>query len=360
MVYEGLANRFILAMLFVALLVGNVSTSALADECAPKASADGSSIGARCTEDPSCVIVGETHMLEWKSPSPAKMVVVCIHGLGLCAQAYKPLGRELSANGIDGFGVNVRGFGPDRGKPERAKLDCVQTVNDVAELLRNIHKEQPDYKVFLVGESMGGALAIRIAAENPSLVDGVVCSAPAWKLLKMRQTAVKGVFELFLFSGSHPGPAGRAVIHQATNDPELAEHWLTDSSHKLKLSWKEATSFLKFIAKTDAYAKQLEKPVLVVQGLGDNLVSPRAVAKLFSDVPSTNKTFLIDGTGEHLVLEEGRSTPPLVERLLDWMKTGYSAKSEQAIVEVVNDQDLSPKEKRRLSKLRRLANKNTR
>ncbi len=160
-------------------------------------------------------------MLEWTSPSPAKIVVVCIHGLGLCAKAYKPLAQELSNAGIDGFGVNVRGFGPDRDQPERAKLNCEETVDDVTKLLTSIHKEHPDYRVFLVGESMGGALAVRIAAEDPELVDGVVCSAPAWKLLKMRRTAVKGVFEIFLFSGSHPGPAGRAVMHQATTDPML-------------------------------------------------------------------------------------------------------------------------------------------
>lgn len=157
-------NRYIHLMLICALLGLCMVLPALADECPTNAVSISTSIGARCTEDPSCVIVGETHMLEWKSPTPAKIVVVCIHGLGLCARAYKPLGKELSASGIDGFGVNVRGFGPDRGKPERAKLDCVQTVNDVTKLLRNIRKEQPDYKVLLVGESMGGALAIRIAA----------------------------------------------------------------------------------------------------------------------------------------------------------------------------------------------------
>lgn len=348
-------NRYIHLMLICALLGLCMVLPALADECPTNAVSVSTSIGARCTEDPSCVIVGETHMLEWKSPTPAKIVVVCIHGLGLCARAYKPLGKELSASGIDGFGVNVRGFGPDRGKPERAKLDCVQTVNDVTKLLRNIRKEQPDYKVLLVGESMGGALAIRIAAENPTLVDGVVCSAPAWKLLKMRRTAVKSVFELFLFPGDHPGPAARAVIHQATKDPELTAHWLTEPSHKLKLSWKEATSFLNFISKTDDYAKQLMKPVLVVQGLDDQLVSPKAVATLFRNIPSNNKTFLIDGNGEHLVLEEGRSSPPLVEDLIEWMKTDSTSQSELAVIEVVNDQALSPKEKRRLSTLRHLA-----
>jgi len=348
-------NRYIRLMLVCALLRLGIALPALADECPTNANPVSTSIGARCTEDPSCVIVGETHMLEWKSPTPAKIVVVCMHGLGLCARAYKPLGKELSANGIDGFGVNVRGFGPDRGKPDRAKLDCVQTVNDVTELLRNIHKEQPDYKVFLVGESMGGALAVRIAAENPTLVDGVVCSAPAWKLLKMRRTAVKGVFELFLFPGSHPGPAGRAIMHQATTDPELAEHWLTDPSHKLKLSLKEATSFLSFISKTDSFAKHLTKPVLVVQGLDDHLVSPKAVAKLFRDIPSGNKMFLIDGKAEHLVLEEARFSPPLVEELVGWMKKDANSQVRPSAIEVVNDEALSSKEKRLLSLLRTLA-----
>lgn len=355
MASQAKAIRFICLTLLCALITLSYNSAAWSEECPTTDAPNSSPMGARCTEDPACVIVGETHMLEWKSPAPAKIVVVCIHGLGLCARAYKPLAKDLSAAGIDGYGVNVRGFGPDRDKSDRAKLNCVDTVADVSKLLSNIHRERPDYKVVLIGESMGGALAIRIAAENPELVDGVVCSAPAWKLLKMRQTAVKGVFELFLFHGRHPGPAGRAVIHQATSDPELAEHWLTDPSHKLKLTLKEATSFLSFISKTDYYAKQLTKPVLVVQGLNDHLVSPNAVAKLVRDIPSDNKTFLIDGKGEHLVLEEGKFSPPLVEKLIAWIKTESTDQSRSATTEVVNDQALLSQEKRRLEKLRRLA-----
>lgn len=355
MVKIHMENRHIHSMLMCVVLGLSLALPSSADECPVNKIPVPSFSHARCTEDPSCIIVGNTHMLEWKSPTPAKILVVCIHGLGLCARAYKPLGKEFSANGIDGFAINVRGFGPDRSSPDRAKLNCVQTVNDVIELLRNLRKEQPDYKIFLVGESMGGALAMRIAAENSMLVDGVICSAPAWKLLKMRQAVVKGVFDLFLFSENHPGPAGRAVIHQATTDPELTEHWLTDPSHKLKLSWKEASSFLNFISKTDTYAKQLRKPVLVVQGLNDHLVSPKAVATLFRKIPSENKTFLIDGKGEHLVLEEGRFTPPLVEKLVNWLKADFRYESRPSVIEVVNDQGLSPKAARRLLMLRRLA-----
>ncbi len=147
-------------------------------------------------------------------------------------------------------------------------------------------------------------------------------------------------------------------MHQATTDPELKEHWLTDPSHKLKLSFKEATSLLRFISKTETYAKRLTKPVLIVQGLDDHLVSPKAVAKLVRDIPSDNKTFLIDGNGEHLVLEEGEFSPSLVEKLIDWMKNKSSERARSAfITEVVNDQALSPGQIRRLKTLRRLADK---
>jgi alpha-beta hydrolase superfamily lysophospholipase len=136
--------------------------------------------------------------------------------------AYKPLAKQFSDAGIAGYSINVRGFGPDRDKADRAKLNCIDTVGDIGKLLVDIHKQYPDYKVFLVGESMGGALAIRAAAENADLVDGVVCSAPAWKLLKMRSTAVKGIFELYLFHSRRPGIASRGVIKQATSDRELS------------------------------------------------------------------------------------------------------------------------------------------
>lgn len=349
-----------LLVLLMLLVVSLVPSRVLGDECAVNGKLLSPFVGLPCKVDPSCVIVGGTHMLEWQSPEPAKIVVVCIHGLGLCARAYKPLAHEFSASGIDGFGVNVRGFGPDRDKAELAKLNCEETVSDVRKLLVSIHEEQPDYKIVLIGESMGGALAVRVAAENPELVDGVVCSAPAWKLLRIRQTAVKGVFQLFLYSGSRPGFASRSLMHQATADPKLTEHWLKDPSHKLTLSLGEARAFLSFIHKTDLYAKKLNLPVLITQGLNDNLVSPKSVARLFKDIPSRNKTVLIDGKGEHLLLEEGEFSPALKSRLIEWIKVDRVAQVMTPAVEIINGEMLSPGERQRLAVLFSISSSNVR
>lgn len=130
----GAAKSIFLALLFVTTVMCTCCQS-WAGESINSCPIAGPSVASQCTEDPSCVVVGGTHLLEWRSASPAKIVAVCILGLGLCARAYEPLAQELSAAGIDGFGVNVRGFGPDRADPARSKLNCVKTVGDVSKLL---------------------------------------------------------------------------------------------------------------------------------------------------------------------------------------------------------------------------------
>jgi alpha-beta hydrolase superfamily lysophospholipase len=344
--------------LLVSALVALSQTAALSALASPAMAADACLIGSPCAADPACKIVGNTHMLEWKSKTPAKIIVVCIHGLGLCAMAYKQLAKEFSDAGLDGYGVNVRGFGPDRDKADYAKLNCIDTVGDIGRLLLDIRKQYPGYKVYLVGESMGGALAIRAAAENAELIDGVVCSAPAWKLLKMQSTAVKGVVELYLFRSRKPGIASRGVIHQATTDHELREHWLTGQSHKMKLSRKEAFDFVRFVSKTDSYARKLEVPVLVMQGLDDHLVSPKAVAELFGDIPARSKEFLIDAKGEHLLLEEGNFSPALLEKMLAWLKADHPSNLSSTLITVLNEQSLSAPKAHRLLRLKKLANNN--
>ncbi len=352
------STKFSRGLAVCALIAIFAQTAELSLFIRPVQAADTCDIGSPCLADPACVVVGNSHILEWKSKTPAKIVVVCIHGLGLCAMAYKSLAKQFSDTGIDGYSINVRGFGPDRDKAELAKLNCIDTVGDIGKLLVDIHKQYPDYKVFLVGESMGGALAIRAAAENADLVDGVVCSAPAWKLLKIKSTAVKGVFELYIFRSHRPGIASRGVINQATSDHELAEHWLTGQSHKMKLSRKEAFDFVIFVSKTDRYARKLEMPVLVIQGLGDHLVSPKAVAELFGDIPAKSKEFLIDAKGEHILLEEGNFSPALLEKMLAWLRANHSSHRSATLITVVNEQSLSAPEAHRLLRLKKLANNN--
>lgn len=63
MANKAKVNKYIHLMLVCALLGLGIALPALADECLTNAAPVSATVGARCTEDPSCVIVGETHML---------------------------------------------------------------------------------------------------------------------------------------------------------------------------------------------------------------------------------------------------------------------------------------------------------
>jgi alpha-beta hydrolase superfamily lysophospholipase len=303
----------------------------------------GGEFGTPCDDEPACTVVGNIHMLQWTAESPQGIFVICIHGMGMCARAYQPLARELSRAGIEGCAINVRGFGPDHDQVRsHFKLDCEASVMDIARLAEIVKSMNPRCKLVLVGESMGAALAMRVAAERPELIDGLVCAAPAWKVLKVRTTAVTKLFDLFHRDGS-VGLSGRGVMMQATRDRALHEHWLNDSAHRLKISLGEAVSLFRFIRKTDDSARRVDKPVLLIQGLNDRLISAEGAAKLFALLPGQNKTFLIDVSAEHVMLEESQYTPALLNNLLVWLKDG--GRQHAPRIEVVNETTAAQEEK---------------
>lgn len=127
-----------------------------------------------------------------------------------------------------------------------------------------------------------------------------------------------------------------------------------DPSHKLRLSAAEAASFLSFTSKTNKAAREVTCPVLFVQGLNDRLVNPRAVARLFSVVPAQEKEFIIDAQGEHLLLEEGQTSRPLLEALMQWLKRPAVAADKPRIVFLIVNDSTADADKKRLEHLRRL------
>ena len=60
-------------------------------------------------------------------------------------------------------------------------------------------------------------------------------------------------------------------------------------------------------------------PVLVIQGLHDHLVKPEGAAGLIRRLPTANKTFAIDCSAEHLILEEGQFSDEDLMALSSWI-----------------------------------------
>lgn len=171
--------------------------------------------------------------------------------------------------------------------------------------LESIHAANPGKPVYLLGESMGGAIALRAASLYPSLVDGLVSSVPASERFNQGKTSMK-VF-LNLLTGFNVANVGSDLVNQATQNQKLKSQWQDDPLARLNLSPQELIQFQDFMNfNHDAAKKVTDMPVLFVQGTGDQLVKPEGTWELFNDVASKDKSFFAV-PGEHLIFEEAQT-----------------------------------------------------
>lgn len=111
-------------------------------------------------------------------PQPIKGVIVALHGFNDYSRGMGIPGSGLARRGYAVYAYDQRGFGrtPQRGiwaGEDRMIADLRLSV----ELLRAAYPGTP---IFVLGESMGAAVAMAAAAQSPGLpVDGLILVSPA-------------------------------------------------------------------------------------------------------------------------------------------------------------------------------------
>lgn len=263
----------------------------------------------------------EAPCLAWVDPAnPPWAAVLCIHGLGLNASSYEALGKKLSPLGIATYAIDVRGFGSWMKADGREQVDFDACITDVEGALKAIHRAHPGLPVFLIGESMGGAIALQAGAKYPDLVSGIVSSVPAGDRFQQGKTDLKVALHLLAGGPNREFNIGKQIVEQATDKPELQATWENDPLARMKLSPKELIQFQKFMNQNHDKAKELTRtPVLIMQGAKDKLVKPEGTFDLFNEIATDDKDLIMIGNAEHLILEEGQFTDHGIDVLSAWI-----------------------------------------
>ncbi len=259
--------------------------------------------------------------------------VLCIHGLGLNTDAFNSLGVRLAKRGIATYAIDVRGFGSWLQNKGHEQLNFKATLGDIGVTAQAI-KAANQLPLFILGESMGGAIAIQAAAEYQAELNGLISSAPSGERFDTTGTDLKVAVE-FMTGPKKQFDIGKSIIDQATNNQELRHIWQTDPLNRQDLSADELMQFQAFMNKSPDAAKKIDSvPVLVLQGTLDKLVKPEGTWQIFNTVASKQKTF-IALPSEHLVLEDGQTkTTKYDERaalhVASWMFNSQEAPSAAA------------------------------
>ena len=113
----------------------------------------------------------------WQSWSPAgdqqlKGVVTIAHGYGEHIGRYEHVAQRLNEAGFAVYGLDHQGHGRSGGK--RGRIELREAVADLDQLIVTVSKgRHPELPQFLLGHSLGGAIALRYAMAHQDRLTGL-------------------------------------------------------------------------------------------------------------------------------------------------------------------------------------------
>ncbi len=263
---------------------------------------------------------GNAPCMAWIDPATkSHAVILCVHGLGLHNGTYEDFGKRMAKLGFPTYAIDVRGFGSWMEAKGRERVDFEGALLDIQSTLKVIRRANRGVPVFILGESMGGAIALRATALYPDLVDGLISSVPAGDRFKQAKTNLKVALRL-IGDPDKPFNVGEGVIKQATNKEELRASWANDPLARMNISARELMQFQNFMNQNHESAKLIkDKPVLFVQGCNDKLVRPEGTVELFNELATTDRQIVLIPNAEHLIFEENQFTDQNIEAVNKWL-----------------------------------------
>ena len=261
-----------------------------------------------------------THALELEGEGPG---ILLLHGWGDSADTWRPLLAELGQLGRRALAVDLPGFG------RASKLDpgpiLPQLDAFAAALVQDWAGEE---QIIVAGNSLGGAVALRLAEHGDELpLAGVVPVAPAglempgWFDLVERDPIVRRLLQIPVpvpgalvrklvgsayrgLAFSHPGAAQRQVVDAFAGHHASRAGVAALLANGRKLIPELATAPFDLVA--------IDCPVLLVWGTRDRMV-PHTGARVVLDALPQTTVELIEGCGHCPQLE---ATDRLLELLI--------------------------------------------
>ncbi|MEE2032803.1 alpha/beta hydrolase [Rhodococcus chondri] len=114
----------------------------------------------------------------WSPDGATTGVLVLSHGLGEHARRYDHVAERLTALGLVVYAPDHRGHGRSGGKRLRAReiSEFTDDLDKLFDIAVDAHPQQP---TFLLGHSMGGAIALAYALDHQDRLTALALSGPA-------------------------------------------------------------------------------------------------------------------------------------------------------------------------------------
>ncbi|MGH3660534.1 MAG: alpha/beta fold hydrolase [Micromonosporaceae bacterium] len=293
----------------------------------------------RCWPGQTLILDGRaTYLRHTPATGPNAEPAMYVHGLGGSSQNWTDMAGLLSCR-LDGLALDLPGFG----RSEPAKR---YTLKALADRVARVIEHASRGPVHLFGNSLGGAVSVRLAATRPDLVRTLTLISPAMPFIDIRRSAQGRLAPMLLIPRverlaarrlAEMGPEQLAhhVVELCWADPgslhpqRLAE-LVEETTHRLRVPWYAdayvrafrglVASFVRaYLPGADSLwrlATKVTAPTLVVWGRQDRLVDVRLAPRVAGAIPDS-RLLILDRAGHVAQIERPREVSRAVLGLLD-------------------------------------------
>lgn len=250
----------------------------------------------------------------WNAEGQPRALVLLLHGATDYSGAYDEIGPLLASRGFIAFAYDQRGFGATASRG--AWSGKHRMMDDVKDAVAFLRKRAPEnLPLFIIGESMGAAVAVRAAPFVPN-VSGLVLAAPGAYAGNVRRL----VASLFLRAVSALAPRTELVVERLTGwelTPASAIRLLSDPMILTAVSAKMVFGLLRLGASAIDKARKVTIPSLTMVGTKDDVLRTACIRQLHKGL-NGHKAWAMFEDGPHLLLHwEHRAR--VLERVVSWI-----------------------------------------
>lgn len=246
----------------------------------------------------------ELPMRDWLPAEEPRAVILALHGFGDYSASFARPAEYWAEHGVATFAFDQRGFG---GAPHTFQWAGVAAMSaDARQAVHALRSTYPGIPLYLLGESMGGALAIATTTgPDPAEADGTVLVSPAvWEhdMLGTIERSALWVTNLTMPDLWLEPPRG-LVIHPSDNVAML--RGLSRDSLVQKGA-RAGTTFglMDLMDRAGEAVSRLTKPTLVLFGAHEEVLPPDAVSMLLGRLPAANVRVAVYPNGYHMLLRD--------------------------------------------------------
>lgn len=259
---------------------------------------------------------------KWLPAEDIQRVLVFQHGIGEHTDRYQNLIDTFEGTGTAFYALELRGHGRSggiRGHVDRFSL----YAEDLDELIQMAREENDNRKVFLLGHSLGGAIALYYAlqAENQENLQGLILSSPAievpldiGKHIKVQLSSLLVKIIPSVIIDTHLDT--RLLSHDPHVGHEFDHDPLTHGKISVSLGYKLFQLHKEFYAQ----AHTLNIPTYIFHGTGDLITSPEGSKKFYQLLRQPDKTVrLYDDLYHETMNEKEPDRQRVLQDLKNWV-----------------------------------------